>query len=91
MKIKSKIYTDLHGNERLISQGLIPPQLTDRYRLATDDNTVSGYIYLRWANVVESKLSAKMGEATYNDIRDNVHQFVGKNKIYASNGSEIWR
>ena len=87
-----RIYTDQFGNERLISQGLISPRLIDNYRLTRSNNVIDGYIYLRWVNVAEGKLFAKEGEeVTYNDIRDYVHQFVEKNKIYASNGSEIWK
>lgn len=84
----SIIYTDRRGDLRLRSQGAISPEVTNSRRLATD-TLVDGYIYLRWANVVAGELLTPA--LVYDDMSEYSHQFVGRIRIYASDGSEVWR
>ena len=76
------IYADSLSIDILLSQGRIPFSQTDaslisRYQEGKD---VDGYIYLRYVDIVESRLVVK-----YPGL------FTGKSKIYANGGSEIYR
>ena len=86
----TKIYTGRYGGIRLTSQGKIPPALRDSSSL-TENRTCKGYIYLRYPNVVNGKLLTAGQNVVYQDISEYSHQFVGKSKIYANGGSEVYR
>ena len=86
----TKIYTDRYGGIRLTSQGNIPPALTDGSSL-TKHWTCKGYIYLRYFNVVNGKLLGHEPAPVVHNLSDYSHQFVGKNKIYANGGSEVYK
>jgi uncharacterized membrane protein len=60
------------------------------YSLPEKDKKIeSGYIYLRYFNVVDGKLLG-IGFNVY-DIAENQDKFVGKSKIYNNGGSEIYK
>jgi uncharacterized membrane protein len=82
----TKIYTDFVGGSRLLSQALIPRY--DSYALLMENREIEGYIYLRYYNVVEGKLSSRYEEHNMTEYQD---KFVGKSKVYNCGGSEIWR
>ena len=88
---KKQIYTDSYGNVRLTSQGNIPTGSIDAISLAKN-RAGEGYIYLRYYNVVNGKLLGPREPkyVPYN-LSDYSHQFVGKNKIYANGGSEVYK
>ncbi|MCK4731902.1 MAG: DUF2206 domain-containing protein, partial [Methanophagales archaeon] len=81
------IYTDLVGGNRLISQAGI--RWYDGHSLLEEDKKINGYIYLRYYNVVDDKLLDRQNEE--HNIAEYQDKFVGKNRIYASGGSEIYR
>ncbi len=84
------IYTDLRGSNRLISQGEITEGLTNS-SLLISENTIEGYIYLRWTNVIYKQLLTFGRTPIYIDIATYSHQFEGKAKLYSNSGSEIWK
>ncbi len=85
----SMIYTDRWRSvHRLVSQGGIHPRRGDDSSL-TGDNPITGYIYLRYPNVVEGQLLGP--ERVPVDISEYAHQFDGKDRIYANGGSEVWK
>ena len=88
-KDKMRIYTtDAYvGTLRLTSQGNIPSSSIDNSALQKD-RKIKGYIYLGYYNVVEGKLFGAK-RISYN-LSDYSHQFVGKSKIYANGGSEVY-
>jgi len=76
-----KIYTTDFGQMILNSQGKIPPyqirgSIISQYQ---EGRKIDGYIYLRYTDITVGRLVTE-----YPDI------FAGKNKIYATNGSEIY-
>ena len=83
-----RIYSDHYGNTRLTSQGKIPLSSIDA-RSLTENRTCRGYISLRYCNVVKGKLYGTKG--IFLNISDYSHQFVGKSKIYANGGSEVYK
>ena len=83
----TRIYTDALGGIRLTSQAGI--RGTDTRSLLEEDRKINGYIYLRYYNVVDSKLMDRQyGEHNIAEYQD---KFVGTSKIYNNGGSEIWR
>ena len=85
------LYSDVYGNTRLTSQGKILPKGTgtiDIFSL-TENRTCNGYIYLRYNAVVNGKLLG--GGYVSHNLSKYSHQFVGKSKIYANGGSEVWK
>ena len=83
-----RIYTDFVGDRRLISQGGFSPRVIDRRALTDDrDIEIKGYMYMRYYNVVDDKLSKKHHEE-YN-MTEYSDKFVGKGKIYNNGGAEI--
>ena len=87
-----RLYSDAYGNTRLTSQGKIPVRAIDALSL-TGNRTCNGYIYLRYYAVVNGKLLSGELWPTYvsYNLSDYSHQFVGKNKIYANGGSEVYK
>ncbi len=65
----------------------IPPNLITTRWLGQDE-TVDGYIYLNYNNVVNGKWLASGG---FRDLGDYTSLLGDKNKLYGSNGSEIWK
>jgi uncharacterized membrane protein len=85
------ICTDTAGRSRVVIQGPIaalPYSYVNNNRLLEPDKKISGYIYLRYYNVVEGKL--RRGYEEYN-ITEYQDKFVGKGKIYNNGGAEIWK
>jgi uncharacterized membrane protein len=82
----SPIYADALGKSRLTSQGKIPTRLTRGYWFETQE--INGYIYLDYNNVVNGKWLIGYGFRNLSDLPDVLSP---KNKLYTSNGSEIWR
>jgi len=71
------VHTDKGGFSRLCSQGLIAPNLINRWGL-TEHKMIYGYIYLRYVLINNSY------KAEY------YNTFLKKSKIYDNGGSEIW-
>jgi len=83
------IYTDTLGKLRLVSQTSIPTNFIDNYWLVDNDKKIKkGYIYLRYYNVVNSKLADR--KYVGHDIVDYRDKFIGKSKIMSNGGSEIY-
>jgi uncharacterized membrane protein len=83
----TQIYTDRLGGMRLKSQAGIRGY--DTRSLLEEDRKINGYIYLRYYNVVDSKLlDHQYGKHNITEYQD---KFVGKNKVYNNGGSEVWR
>ena len=89
---KLRIYSDHFGGIRLISQGMLAPNLVDNSLLKrlSENKKIEGYIYLRYCNVVDGKLSGTDYLLLYN-MTEYSDVFIKKNKIYANGGSEIYR
>lgn len=82
---QKKIYpVDWLGYGRSMSQGGIPDSLIN-YEAFAKHETLYGYIFLGYHNIVDGSLykGHKMSEYSY--------MFTGKNRIYNNGGSEIWR
>lgn len=86
---KTRIFTDYTGYRRLLSQGGIRGNIDNASLVAKDKKIGEGYIYLRYCNVVEGKLLD--AEMEWYDIAEYQDKFVGRNKIYANGGSEIYK
>lgn len=83
-----KIYTDNFGERRLMSQGLIKVPIYSN-SIIEYSSVETGYIYIRYSGVVDSKLLDKSGQ--WHNITDYQEDlFSGRNLIYSNNGSEIW-
>jgi len=84
-----KVYTDVTGQYRLISQAGIPLGSIDYTSLIDKRKKISdGYIYLRYYNVFNRKLAdrAYMGH----DIVEYLDRFIMRRLIYSNGGSEIY-
>jgi len=84
------IYTDGPGQNTLISQGNFPPaepKSLGEY-LETRESPESGYLYLRYQNVIKGELAA--GGEIY-DIEQHAYLLSEKSKIYGNGGSEVYR
>jgi len=84
----SLIYTaDIHGRNRLTSQGKISPRLTDgRSFFARQE--IPGYVYLSYNNVVNDKLVV---EHEFYDMSEYLDEFTGKKRIYNNGGSQVYK
>ena len=84
----SQIYAfDGNTTDKLISQGKFSLYVLHHYS-AYQHSGFPGYIYLGYNNVVNGKfrVGSELGDmSVYSD------EFVGKSKLYANGGSEIWR
>lgn len=86
-----RIYTDRYGCGRVANyDSKISRSLVNSFSL-TENRTCNGYIYLRYPNVVNGKLLTSGQNAVYKNISEYSHQFVGKSKIYANGGSEVYK
>jgi uncharacterized membrane protein len=86
MQTNSRIYTDHHGGSRVVSQTKIT-SIIDYWSLV-EHKKISGYIYLRYYNVINEKL---IGEPNVYNMTEYLDIFDEKNRIYANGGSEIYR
>ena len=85
----TRIYTDLVGDRRLMSQAGFYRGI-DRWTLMDErDIEIKGYIYLRYHTVVKGKLLDAQGEE--HNITEYSDKFAGKNKLYNNGGTEIWK
>jgi len=92
MEQDPQIYTaDMFGRQWLVSQGKISWRLVDGRSFSRQEE-INGYLCLSYNNVVNDKLVISgRGERTEHDMSEYTNRFVGKNKLYANGGSEIWR
>ena len=89
----SRIYsTDMFGKQGLISQCEISPNRINMHSFSMREK-LGGYIYLSYNNVVNGKLVARRGTGVYEtcNMSEYSDMFIGKNKIYNSAGSEIYK
>jgi len=85
----AKIYSE---RIRLVqSQGVIPrSQIESLVVACREGEEIDGYIYLRYLNVVEGKFIG--GDQIRHDIPEEwSNTLLGRNKLYANGGSEIYR
>ncbi len=80
-------YTDDEADRWLLSQAGITN--TDDYTLFDNETKIDGYIYLKYYNVMSGKLIGPKGEIK--NIIDYQDKFIRKNKIYVSEGSQVYR
>jgi uncharacterized membrane protein len=84
-----KVYTDVTGQYRLISQGGISPGSIDYYSLVDKNKKIlNGYIYLRYFNIAGRKLADRAYKS--HNISDYLDRFVLRGPIYSNGGSEIY-
>ena len=86
-----KIYSDAGGGWRLRLGYEVDKDYRAKGDFFANNMTIGkGYIYLRNLNVVEEKVHLTLSWEAERNIRDYLHLFVGKSKIYTNGGSEIW-
>lgn len=79
---------DRFRTQILVSQGQISPRLVDRSSFLAH-RKMSGYIWLGYGNVVNRELvTNNYGILPLEKFNGN---FVGKNKVYANGGVEVWQ
>ena len=82
------IHCSHKGAIKLISQGGIPLSHVDYSSISRHKKIDDGYIFLRYYNVVNGKFRPHRERARnmteYSDV------FIGKSKIYATGGSEVY-
>ena len=84
---KIKLYTDRFGMYKLVSQGKFLLRSID-WSSFPEHREIEGYIYLYYNNIVNGEVY-KQWDIMFN-ISDYADMFVGKNKIYANGGSEVY-
>lgn len=88
---KMGVYTDFYGKYRLISQASFLPNSIDRNSLL-DRKEIKGYIYLRYCNVINGRLTGRSNGLFYDcDLTEYDGFFVGKDRIYNNGGSELYK
>ena len=88
---KMRVYTDFYGRYGLISQASFSPDLIDRHSLI-DHKKIKGYLYLRYYNVVNDKLTGRSNGTFYNyNLTEYDDVFLEKDKIYNNGGAEVYR
>ena len=86
-----KVFIDSGDAGRLISQGDISPTGFDQYLLTgTDEEIADGYIYLRYYNVVDSKIVTPEVPLGIHDTAGYEYKWERKNRVYANGGSEVY-
>ncbi len=86
-----KVYSFGHGKYILMSQGEMSRSETggDLYSAHLSGQVIDGYIFLLYPNVVKGKVAVPgytfIGIDEYRELLDS------RNKLYASNGSEVYR
>jgi uncharacterized membrane protein len=71
----------------LRSNGIFPRRLVNTWSFP-EHESINGYIYLRYHNVVDGLVLGKHNTTEMTEYSD---MFVGKNMIYENGGSEIWK
>ena len=84
----ARIYTDVNGAMRLRNQGDIRSAVYTGV-LTEDNQTIDGYVFLSYLNVVEGKLVNR--QYRWHDITDYKDVFAGMSLVYSNGGSEVWR
>lgn len=88
-----KLYTDRFGLHKLISQGEFSPRSVDSASFIRHKE-INGYLYLSYNNVVNKNVTKRdriKRVAVDQPLTDYIDTFVGKNKIYANGGSEVYK
>ena len=91
-----KVCTDVHGGDErgpLAVSGVYGHNILCKHNKTSEDKKLcSQYIFLRHLNVVNKKVTVTWGksEGWERNIAEYSHLFMGKGKIYANGGSEIW-
>ena len=89
-EIGKKIYADLRGKSRLISQGMIPFRyIGDLDDFLQRNKDLNGYIYLRYFNVLERNVSASPSNEFLESIQYK-DRLSMEGKIYENGGSVIF-
>ncbi|HEX76786.1 MAG TPA: DUF2206 domain-containing protein, partial [Dehalococcoidia bacterium] len=78
---------DAYGKRKLVSQGKFTQRSLGDSPFF-DHVKVTGYIWLSYNNVRNSKLTYKGVSSNISDYQDVL---IGKNRIYTNGGSEVWR
>ena len=89
---KTRVYTDFWGKYRLISQSQVSftSNSIDR-RSLLEHKKIKGYIYLRYYNVVNGKLTGRSSGTFYNyNLTEYDDVFIVRNRIYNNDGSEVY-
>ena len=86
------VYTDRFGLHKLISQGDFSPYSIDSTSFP-EHRKIKGYLYLNYNNVVNGNVTKqdRIKEYITVNISNYTNIFVGKNKIYANGGSEVYK
>ena len=87
-----KLYSDRFGIYKLISQGVFSSRSINRASFP-ESKKINGYLYLNYNNVVNGNVTKRdrtKGDVII-DISDCANTFIGKNKIYANGGSEVYK
>lgn len=83
----TRIYADLYGRNRLISQGLIlPSKVSDQW--LENPFYLNGYVYLSYSNIFKCQL-VDINSKKYN-LTDYEYLIYNKNNIYNNSGSKIF-
>ncbi len=88
---RANTYTISGAGRKLVSLAGIPDQKVRSYVLLEweQGKKINGYIYLTYLNVAKGK--ATVPPYTIVDVAPYLDLLAGNNKIYATNGSEIYR
>jgi uncharacterized membrane protein len=90
---KTRVYSDVYGRFRLISQAGFSPKSINWYHL-TRHEKIDGYIYLTYYNVVNDKLVGRNESSlilTFYNLTEYEDVFIKKDEIYNNGGSEVYR
>lgn len=88
---KTEVYTDFHGRFGLLSQAGFSPNSVNWNNLVHHEK-IYGYIYLRYYNVVNTKLvgcNKSSGIFTSYNLTEYDDVFVERNNIYNNGGAEV--
>jgi uncharacterized membrane protein len=90
-EIGKNIYADTSGRGRLMSQGMIPMRyIGDLVGFLQGNQELNGYIYLRYYNIVEEKISAS-GSTEIPELFTHGDRLSMEEKIYENGGSDIFK
>ena len=79
--------TDTFGSHRLLSQGIISRYRINDYSFSAHEGTCE-YIYLYYNNIAMNKLVVNGTTCNMSEYSD---MFAGKNRIYGSGNSEVYK
>lgn len=83
------IHSDRFGYSRLMLGYEQKPKMNTQF-FDYNKTIEDGYIYLRYANVKRGVVYIKHLDIERENILNYIHLFIGKNKIYSNDGSEVW-